>query len=63
MANEVTAHQMNSENMMSIIRKNYADHVKEMKEYFGDFKIEIEELISQNQKVYVEADREAHWRI
>lgn len=55
MANEITAHQMNSENRMSILRtpKNYADHVKEMKEYFGDFVIEIEEIISQNQKVYI----------
>ncbi|WPK13965.1 ester cyclase [Lysinibacillus louembei] len=55
MAKEVKAHQINSENMVTIIRspQNYADHIREMKDSWGNFKIEIEELITQNQKVYV----------
>ena len=55
MAKEVKAHQMNSESMVTIIRspKNYAEHIKEMLDVWGNFKIEIQELLSQNQKVYV----------
>ncbi|MGE7771191.1 ester cyclase [Viridibacillus arvi] len=52
---EVKAHQLNSDSMVTIIRspKNYADHIKEMLEVWGNFKIEIQELLSHNQKVYV----------
>ncbi|RDW16047.1 polyketide cyclase [Oceanobacillus arenosus] len=55
MAKEVKAHQMNSERMVTIIRSpmNYAEHIKEMLDVWGNFKIEIQELLSQNQKVYV----------
>lgn len=55
MAKEVKAHQMNSESMVTIVRspKNYAEHIKEMLDIWGNFKIEIQELLSQNQKVYV----------
>lgn len=55
MAKEVTAHQMNSEKMEIIIRtpRNYADHIREMIDTWGNFKIEIEEFIPQNEKVYV----------
>jgi len=55
MAKEVKAHQMNSESMVTIIRSpnNYAEHIKEMLDVWGNFKIEIQELFSQNQKVYV----------
>lgn len=55
LAKEVKAHQMNSESMETIIRspKNYAEHIKEMLDTWGNFKIEIQELLSQNQKVYV----------
>jgi len=55
MAKEVKAHQMNSENMETIIRspKNYADHIHEMLDVWGNFKIEIQELFSRNQNVYV----------
>ncbi len=55
MAKEVKAHQMNSESMVTIIRspKNYANHIKEMLDVWGNFKIEIQEPLTQNQKVYV----------
>ncbi|MFJ5625311.1 ester cyclase [Peribacillus loiseleuriae] len=55
MVKEVKAHQMNSESMVTIIRspKNYAEHIKEMLDVWGNFKIKIQELFSQNQKVYV----------
>ncbi|WP_255452368.1 ester cyclase [Sporosarcina sp. ANT_H38] len=55
MAKEVKAHQMNSESMLIIIRspKDYTDHIKEMLNVWGNFKIEIQELLTQNQKVYV----------
>jgi len=55
MANEIKAHQMNSESLLTIIRspKNYAEHIHEMLVVWGKFKIEIQELFSQNQKVYV----------
>lgn len=55
MAKEVRAHQMNSENMVTIIRslRNYADHIREMMDSWGNFKIEVEEFITQNQKVYI----------
>lgn len=55
MAKEVRAHQVNSESMVTIIRspENYADHIREMIDSWGNFKIEIQELISQNQKVHV----------
>ncbi|MBL3645887.1 ester cyclase [Bacillus sp. RHFB] len=55
MAKEVRAHQVNSESMVTIKRspENYADHIREMMDSWGKFKIEIQELISQNQKVHV----------
>lgn len=55
MAKEVRAHQVNSESLLTIKRspENYADHIREMKDSWGNFKIEIQELISQDQKVYV----------
>ncbi|WP_405387197.1 ester cyclase [Peribacillus muralis] len=55
MAKEVRAHQINSESMVTIIRSpdDYGDHIREMKDSWGNFKVEIQELISQNQKVHV----------
>ena len=55
MAKEVRAHQVNSESMVTIKRspENYADHIREMIDSWGKFKIEIQELISQKQKVHV----------
>lgn len=55
MAKEVKAHQVNSESEVTILRspENYADHIREMIDTWGNYKIEIQELISQNQKVYV----------
>jgi steroid delta-isomerase-like uncharacterized protein len=55
MADQVYAHQVISEEELTVIRtpKDYADHVKEMVEAYGDFSLEIKEFIVQDKKVYV----------
>lgn len=55
MAEQVMAHQMISEEEMTVQRTpaNYADHVQEMKDAYGDFTLEVQEFISQGEKVYV----------
>ncbi|OPA74600.1 polyketide cyclase [Paenibacillus selenitireducens] len=55
MANEVLAHQINGENRVTVHRtpQNYADHVREMIDAFGTFQLTVEEVISQDPKVYV----------
>ncbi|QHT72084.1 ester cyclase [Rhodocytophaga rosea] len=54
MAGKVLAHQMNSENPQTVERtpQNYAAHVKEFVEMYGQFEFEITELIAQENKVY-----------
>ncbi|CAM5187230.1 Predicted ester cyclase [Lysinibacillus sphaericus] len=55
MAEQVLAHQVISEEELTVLRtpKEYADHVKEMIEAYGDFSLEIQELMVQDFKVYV----------
>lgn len=55
MADQVLAHQVISEEELTVKRtpKDYADHVKEMKEAYGNFSLEIQEFMGQGNKVYV----------
>lgn len=55
MADQVLAHQVTSEEELTVTRspKDYADHVKEMVETYGDFSLEIQEFMVQGNKVYV----------
>ena len=55
MADQVLGHQVISEEELTVIRtpKDYADHVKEMVEAYGDFLLEIQEFLVQGNKVYV----------
>ena len=54
MAAQVTANQVISEKSQVVIRTpdQYAEHVLEMKAEYGDFVFEIEELISEGDKVF-----------
>ncbi|MDN4605017.1 ester cyclase [Paenibacillus sp. F6_3S_P_1C] len=55
MAEQVLAHQVISEEEVTVIRtpSDYADHVREMIEAYGDFSLQIQELLAQGDKVYV----------
>jgi len=55
MAEQVLAHQMTAENEATVQRTpgNYADHVREMIDAYGAFKLEIQEFIAQDERVYV----------
>ena len=55
MADQVLAHQAISEEESTVLRTptDYADHVKEMVEAYGDFSLEIQEFMVQGNKVYV----------
>lgn len=55
MAEQVLAHQVISEEEVTVTRtpSNYADHVREMIEAYGEFSLEILELLTQGDKVYV----------
>ncbi|MFL0377818.1 ester cyclase [Paenibacillus amylolyticus] len=55
MAEQVLAHQVISEDEVTVTRtpSDYADHVREMIEAYGDFSLEIQELLTQGDKVYV----------
>jgi len=55
MAVKVLAHQVTSEEELTVLRtpEDYADHVKEMVEAYGDFSLEIQEFMAQGNKVYV----------
>lgn len=55
MAEQVLAHQMTAENETTVRRTpaNYADHVREMIAAYGDFHLEVQELIAQDDRVYV----------
>jgi predicted ester cyclase len=55
MAEQVLAHQVISEEESTVLRTptDYADHVKEMVEAYGDFSLEIREFMVQGNKVYV----------
>ncbi|NBD24194.1 ester cyclase [Paenibacillus glycinis] len=55
MAERVLAHQVTSENEVTVERSpaDYAAHVREMQEVYGPFAIVVEELIAQDDRVYV----------
>ncbi|MFJ6268078.1 ester cyclase [Lysinibacillus xylanilyticus] len=55
MADRVLAHQVISEEESTVLRTptDYADHVKEMVEVYGNFSLEIQEFMVQGNKVYV----------
>jgi len=55
MAEQVLAHQVISEEEVTVKRtpSEYADHVREMMQAYGEFYLEIQELIAQGDKVYV----------
>lgn len=54
MADTVLAHQVNSENPVTIERSpaNYTAHVQDFLKLFGEFKFELTELIAEDDKVY-----------
>jgi len=51
----VQAHQVTSEGETTVARTPavYAEHVRDFKEAFGDYRFDIEELIAQGDRVYV----------
>ncbi|MEK4664667.1 ester cyclase [Priestia sp. FSL H7-0729] len=55
MAEQVLAHQVISEEEVTVTRtpSDYAAHVREMIEAYGEFSLEIQELLTQGDKVYV----------
>lgn len=55
MHDRVIAHQVQSENEYTITRspQDYIEHVEEMKELYGQFKVEIQEILAEDKKVYV----------
>ncbi len=55
MAEKVLAHQIVSEEEQTVVRtpKDYAEHVREMNEAYGDFSLEIQEFLVDGNKVYV----------
>lgn len=55
MSAQVLAHQVISEEEVTVTRtpSDYADHVREMIEAYGQFSLEIQELLAQGDKVYV----------
>lgn len=55
MADTVLAHQVTSENPTTVKRTpaNYTNHVNEFKRLFGNYQLEITELIAAKNKVYV----------
>ncbi|PGT17735.1 MULTISPECIES: ester cyclase [Bacillus cereus group] len=55
MAEKVLAHQIVSEEEQTVCRtpEDYAEHVREMIEVYGNFSLEIQEFLEQGSKVYV----------
>ncbi|ENV32720.1 ester cyclase [Acinetobacter gerneri] len=51
----VIAHQVQSEHEYSVERtpEEYAQHVLEMKQEYGNFSLEIQQIIAEEEKVYV----------
>jgi predicted ester cyclase len=54
MADTILAHQMNSENPVTVKRTpaNYTAHVKEFIQLFGEFSFKVTELLADGNKVY-----------
>ncbi|CAM5499357.1 Polyketide cyclase OS=Lysinibacillus sphaericus OX=1421 GN=LS41612_12935 PE=4 SV=1 [Lysinibacillus sphaericus] len=59
MAEQVLAHQVISEEELTVLRtpKEYADHVKEMIEAYGDFSLEIRKVMVQDLKFMFAGNR------
>lgn len=55
MAEQILAHQITSEEEQTVLRtpKDYAEHIREMVEIYGEFSLEIQESLVQGNKVYV----------
>lgn len=55
MHEQVIAHQVQSENEYTITRspKDYIEHVEEMQELYGQFELIIQEIVAEENKVYV----------
>jgi predicted ester cyclase len=55
MAPRVRAHQVQSEEPLTIVRTpaEYADHVREMVDTWGDFQLEVEDLLVDGPRAYV----------
>ncbi|MGN4447587.1 ester cyclase [Bacillus cereus group sp. MYBK79-1] len=55
MAEKVLAHQIVSEEEQTVCRtpEDYAEHVREMIDVYGNFSLEIQEFLVQESKVYV----------
>lgn len=58
LAPKVLAHQLNGEKETVLERSpaNYAEHVREFKEIWGEFELQVTDLIAEDDKVY------ARWR-
>jgi len=54
MADTVLAHQIQSEQRLTVDRspEQYAEHVREMIEAYGDFDLTIDELLADGERVY-----------
>lgn len=54
LADSVLAHQLNAEDETVLRRSpaNYAEHVQEFKAIWGDFELEVTDLIAEGDKVY-----------
>ncbi|MBM7688242.1 hypothetical protein BCR24_05910 [Enterococcus ureilyticus] len=52
---QVIAHQVQSENEYIITKspQDYIEHVKDILELYGQFGLEIQEILADDQKVYV----------
>lgn len=55
MAPKVLAHQITAENPETVERspQNYADHIREMKSAYGDYRLTVTELLVQGERAYV----------
>lgn len=55
MTDVVLAHQVKSEAPVTVERspQNYADHVREMQAEWGNFELEVQEMLAQDDRVYV----------
>jgi predicted ester cyclase len=62
MADTILAHQMNVENPTTVTRtpSNYADNIREFLTMFGNFTLEITELLADGDKVYARWLQKGH---
>ncbi|KIO76601.1 polyketide cyclase [Pedobacter lusitanus] len=55
MADKILAHQMNAEEETTVQRtpQNYTEHIREFLSLYGRFKLEVTEIIAEDDRVYV----------